>query len=213
MVAPINTTTRLMRFRRVLKSAFGVIAKTATFLSIALIGGSVSSWYAVEGGTRFNTERQGPWVKWSNAGRLGADPYSKVRFNRREVLVFNADLAKRYEASRDSDGRVLHSSCNYVLEGARLSNSWWSLAVFDSKGELIPNPANRYGFNAATVGYKIDGGFTIHLSREAKPYNWLPTARGGKLVLILEVQQRLGSISIETDASEVMLPEIKRTSC
>lgn len=209
----INTTSPLLRVKRTLQSAFGLIVKVGVFMTIALVGGSVSSWYAVESGTRFNTERIGPWTKWSNAGRPDADPYSRVRFGKRNELVFSSLQAARYEASIDSDGRVLHSSCDYVLEGLRVPDSWWSLAVFDSSGRLIGNDAQRYGFNDATVMRQPNGAFTIHLSRDAKPYNWLPTSRAGRLIVVLEVQQNSGAAALQTDQDGTVLPAIRRTGC
>jgi hypothetical protein len=208
-----NTSVRLQRVKRLFQSGFSAIIKTVVFVMIALVGGSMSSWFAVEGGTRFNTERVGPWVKWSNAGRPGADPYSRVRFNKREELVFNADLATRYEAQIDSGGRRLHSSCDYVLEGMQVPRGWWSIAVFDGDGRLIRNPAERHGFNVSTIVRRPDGGFVIHLSRDAKPYNWLPTTHGGRLVLLLEVQPQSGPETLNLGQDAVVLPQIERTGC
>ncbi|MCB1510357.1 MAG: DUF1214 domain-containing protein [Hyphomicrobiaceae bacterium] len=209
----INTASPLTRLKRTLQAAFGLIVKSAIFITIALIGGALSSWYAVESGTRFNTERIGPWTKWSNAGRPDADPYSKVRFGNRNELVFSSVLAARYEASRDSEGRSLHSSCDYVLEGLRVPDAWWSLAVFDTAGRLIQNEARRYGYNAATVMRETSGAFVINLSRDAKPYNWLPTSRAGRMVIVLEVQQSTGTASLQTDQDSTVLPAIRRTAC
>lgn len=213
MAFNFNTMARLQRVRRALQSGLSLITKTAFFLLVALAGGTLSSWYAVEGGTRFNTERIGPWTKWFNAGRPRADPYSQVRFNSREELVFNADLATRYEAQTDSAGRRLHSSCEYTLEGMRVPRGWWSLAVFDGSGRLIRNAAERYGFNAATVARRPDGTFTINLAREAKPYNWIPTSRAGRMIIMLEIQPQTGRTSLDIDQTDVILPQIKRTGC
>lgn len=213
MAFSFDTTVRLQQLKRILQTGFSAITKTAVFVMIALVGGTVSSWWAVEGGTRFNTERIGPWTKWSNAGRSGTDPYSRVRFNKRDELVFNADVATRYEAQSDSGGRRLHSSCDYVLEGMHVPQGWWSMAVFDGEGRLIRNPADRYGFNAATAARRPDGSLLIHLSRDAKPYNWIPTTRGGRLIILLEIQSGTGRESIDTDQDPVSLPRILRRGC
>jgi hypothetical protein len=209
----IRTTPSLMRIKRTLQSGFALITKTIVFLFIALVGGTVSSWYAVEGGTRINTERIGPWTKWSNAGRPGADPYSRVRFNKRSELVFNADQATRYEATSDSAGRLLHSSCDYVLEGMQAPGAWWSLAVFDAAGRLIRNPSERYGFNSATIARQVDDSFTIYLARDARPFNWIPTSRAGRLVIMIEIQPQTGRETIDTDRDTVQLPQIRRLGC
>ena len=131
------------------------------------------------------------------------------------MLVFNANLTARYEATSDSEGRLLHSSCDYVLEGTSFPEGWWSIAVFDRNGRLIPNSADRYSYNAATAARDPDGAIRINLSREAKPYNWLPTTRGGRLILMAEIQRQTGTASLETDstAAKPLLPAIKRLSC
>ncbi|HUS95543.1 MAG TPA: DUF1214 domain-containing protein [Hyphomicrobiaceae bacterium] len=211
----IQSSALLLRLRRRVRAWFAFIIRVSVFVAIALAGGILSSWYAVERGTKFNTERQGPWTRWSSAGRPDSDPYARVRFDRRGALLLSANLAARYEAVADSEGRLLHSSCDYILEGGRFSDGWWSVAVFDSTGRLIPNAAERHAFNAATAAREADGSMRIYLSREAKPYNWLPTARGGRLVIVAEIHQESGVAKIDTDAadSRPVLPSIKRTSC
>ncbi|MGI9410339.1 MAG: DUF1214 domain-containing protein [Hyphomicrobiaceae bacterium] len=212
MAPRINIPTRLSHIRRAIQSAFGLIMRVGIFLLISIGGGTASSWYAIEHGMPFNTERQGPWTRWSGAGKPGSDPYSRNRFAGRAQLLYNADLTARFEALTDAKGRRLHSSCDYVIEGRDINVPWWSLAVFDSRGRLIPNPARRYAFSSTNVAHSPDGSFAIRLSREARPYNWLPTTRAGQIVLIFEAQKRSGGTDV-LERTEIQLPTIRRIDC
>ena len=136
MASRINIPTGLQQLRRKLQSGLRLITKVSVFLFIALFGGTASSWYAVEYGMPFNTETQGPWKRWSGAGRTDSDPYTRNRFSAREQLLYNANLSYRFEATSDSKGRLLHSSCDYVIEGRKINAPWWGLAVFDGSGRL-----------------------------------------------------------------------------
>ena len=212
MAPRINIPTGLLQLRRRFQTAFSLIVKVAIFFLIALGGGTASSWYAVENGMPFNTERQGPWMRWTGAGRTDADPYSRTRFAKRAQLLFNANLSARYEALFDAKGRRLHSSCDYVIEGRDVGSEWWSLAVFDSRGRLIPNPARRYSFSSTSVAYSPDGSFAVRLSREARPYNWLPTTRAGQLTVVFEAQKSSGGTDV-LERPDITLPTIRRLSC
>lgn len=202
----------LLHLRRRLQSAFGLLVKVAIFLLIAIGGGTASSWYAVENGMPFNTERQGPWTRWTGAGRPDADPYSRTRFGRRSQLLFNANLSARYEATTDGKGRQLHSSCDYLIEGRDIAAPWWSIAVFDGNGRLIDNPAKRYSYGSESIAYSADGSFAVRLAREARPYNWLPTTRAGRISIIFEAQKSGGATDV-LDRTAIVLPTIKRLAC
>lgn len=87
------------------------------------------------------------------------------------------------------------------------------MTVFDTEGRLIPNAADRYGFNAATVVPKSDGSIRIDLAREARPGNWVPTSRAGRLTVVFELQNRSGEASVPADNKAATLPKITRVAC
>ena len=213
MAVAITTKDTFIRFRRGLQSALGLILRVATFIIIAVFGGLLSSWHLINNGTAFNTERIGPWVKWTKGGNLASDPYSLIRHNRSEMLVFSSTFVSRYEATFDDGKRRLHSACHYALSGPLPDSPWWSLTVYDSSGRLIPNSSNRHGFNAATVVAGADGTFRIDLAREARPGNWIPTSRAGRLSVVFEVQNRRGDADVPADDEPLSLPTIERIGC
>lgn len=209
----ITTSDHFIRLKRALQSAFGLIVRITTFVGIALFGGLLTSWYFINQGASFNTERIGPWVKWTMGGRLNSDPYSLIRHDQQNMLVFSSTFVSRYEATFDDSGRRLHSACHYAIAGQPPASDWWSLTVFDSKGRLIPNASNRYGYNAATVVAGADDSIRIDLAREARPGNWVPTSRAGRLVVVFEIQNRTGDAGVPADEEAPTLPSIQRIAC
>ena len=91
---------------------------------------------------------------------------------------------------------------------------WWSLAVFDSRGRLIANDADRYDFTADTIALNPNGSFLVSLGRDARPGNWLPTSGAGRLVLVFTVLDPATGLSTEERAErDKHLPIIKREGC
>lgn len=190
-----------------------MIANILVFVAIAVAGGFGTSWYMIERGSALTTRTQGPWVTWTAAGRPDADPYTRAHFARRGVLPMSSTIALTYEATRDSDGRPLHSACEYAIEGEDISAAWWSLTVYDADGRLIPNAAERYGYNGASVMRNPGGRFVIALARNARPGNWLPTGNAGRLTLVLTVEEPVLAGTSPDDAANVPLPRIRRVTC
>ena len=185
------------------------------FLLIAVGGGLGSSWYMIEKGSRFTTRVSGPWVAWTAAGRPDADPYTRAHFTRRGMLPVSSALAYTFEARTDNEGQSLFSTCEYLIEGDEPGATFWSLAVFDDKGGLIPNPADRHSFNSATVMRGHTGRLDIVLARSARPGNWLPTGGAGRLALVLTVEEPRdpGNTGVTVRADQVSMPSIRRLGC
>lgn len=188
-----------------------MIANMLLFLGIAVVGGLGTSWYMIEHGTKLTTQRSGPWIAWSAAGRDDADPYTRAHFLRLGMLPVSTTVALTYHATTDSDGQKLHSSCDYIIEGEEPQAGFWSLAVFNEKGGLIANPADRHSFNSATIMRPPSGRLDIRLARNARPGNWLPIGGAGRftLVLVLEEPKAAGASS----ATGPELPPIRRIGC
>jgi hypothetical protein len=187
------------------------------FVLIAVGGGLGATWMMVERGSALTTDVHGPWTHWTAAGRLDADPYTRAHFVRHALLPVSTALIGRYHASTDSEGRPLHSSCEYVLDGPEPSRGWWSLAVFDGSGKLIRNDAGRHSFSSDTAMRTPSGRMAIHLARSARPGNWLPTGGAGRLTLVLQVEDphdaTSGGVVGTGDEPHVQLPDVRRVAC
>lgn len=204
---------RLDRFRRRVGMLVSGITNWLLFVAVVLVVGAASSWYMVEVGSRLTTYRQGPWVSWTNAAQRDADPYTRAHFARIGSLPVPSSIAQTYEARIDTDGQRLHSSCEYLVEVDPMEGVWWSLAVFNDRGLLIPNAADRYTFTSQTIALNPDGSFFVVLAREARPGNWLPVGGAGRLTLQLTVlEPRIVSAEGNVDRRRT-LPAIRRISC
>lgn len=203
-------TLHLLKKR--ITAALGVVADWALFLGLVLIGGLGSSWYMVEAGTRLTTRTIGPWVAWPSAAKVDADPYTRAHFARTGTLPLGTDAARTFVARTDDIGNRLHSSCEYLVEGRDLRASWWSIGVFDDRGRLISNQAQRYAWTSDTIAIGPDGRFLVTLARDARPGNWLPTGGAGRLALVLTV---LDPKPASTGASPeaIAVPKITQVQC
>jgi hypothetical protein len=202
----------LHRLRKQLSMFIGILGDWAAFLGAVLILGLGTSWYMVDVGTKLTTERHGPWVAWNSSGKADADPYTRAHFARLGTLQLTSDLALTYLAYTDSDGNRLHSSCDYVVEGRDASDHWWSLTVFNDRGDLISNAAQRHAYTSQSVALRPDGSFAVGLGREASPGNWLPTGGAGRLALMYTTFEAATPMLGKAEQPRV-LPVIRRVQC
>ena len=184
-------------------------ANALLYAAAVLALGIGSSLYFIDVGTRLTTQRSGPWVMWSQAGQRDVDPYTRARFAKVGALPISAAIAATWEARWDADGRRLHSSCEYLLEADPIDAAWFSIAVYDDNGLLIPNAADRYSFTSQSLASNPDGSFFIVLARDARPGNWLPVGGAGRLTLLLTI------LEPKPGAAEARraLPTIRRIGC
>ena len=207
--APLPVLYQLDRLRRLIVSSISHSANIIIFAIAVLILGVGSSLYLVDYGFRLTTVRGGPWVMWTQSAGRDLDPYTRARLFKTGNLPINSSIAATWETRYDADGRRLHSSCEYLLESDPVDANWFSLSVFDDRGLLIPNVADRYSFNAQSLAYNPDGSFFVVLARDARPGNWLPVGGAGRLVLVLTI------LEPRQHAAEFAkrLPTIRRVAC
>jgi hypothetical protein len=214
MRAPYLHILRRARIRSASRSLVSAIANTVLFLALALVGGVTSSLSMVDKGSALTTRAAGPWVSWYAAGRPDADPYTRAHFARQGGIPESSTVTQTWQARSDSDGQTLHSACEYVVESENVESGWWSMAVYDERGWLIPNPGERHAFNSQTIALDQNGGYVVMLARDARPLNWLPTGGAGRLALVLTRQAlKPGASAAELAASLKTLPSIRRTTC
>lgn len=203
----------LHRVRQRIAALIAYTTDWALFIGMVLILGLGSSWYMIERGSPLTTVTVGPWVSWTSAGRPDADPYTRAHEARLGILPLSSAIAQTFMATADFEGRPLHSSCEYLVEGHELPGYWWSLAVYDAGGRLIPNTLNRYSFTSDTIAIKPNGSYVTILSRDATPGNWIPIGGAGRLTLVLTVID-LDTRTVTQDGEiEGMVPTITRQGC
>jgi len=210
-LTPIHVV--LHKVQKRISILLALLGDWSAFIGVVLILGLGSSWYMIDVGTPLTTERQGPWTGWTSAGRADADPYTRAHFARLGTLQLSAEMTLTFVAFTDNEGRRLHSSCDYSVEGREPGASWWSLTVFDDRGELIANPAQRYAFTSQSIAMRPDGTFNVALARDARPGNWLPTGGAGRLALVFTTLDPTTPLLANPGDDQKPLPAIHRVQC
>jgi hypothetical protein len=184
------------------------------FGAVSLVLGLGSANYMISDGFSLVVGQTGPWKAWVTAGGLAADPYTKAHIARSGDLPITSASGLTFFASTDSGGRELSSYCDYEIVARPLSALWWTIAVFDEDGKLIPNKAARHAFNSQSLTILPDGTQRINLAPEARPGHWLPSGEGHDLILVLRIIRPLNvQQQQETDINANAMPVIKRISC
>ncbi len=186
------------------------------FVSVGLITGFGSALYMLDTGTALTTQRAGPWVAWTHAGRVDADPYTYARLARTGALPITSASVKYFSAATDSSGSVIDGDCTYELRGKGPLAQWWTLAAFDQNGQLMSNPAGRHAFSSESVMRGNRGNYVIVLSRMPASGNWLPVNTSYRVRLVMRVHQSdvlSETTDEETSRALLDLPEIVRTAC
>lgn len=185
------------------------------FAGLSLLLGLGSAYYMIDDGFALVVSRGGPWQTWINAGSLTADPYTRAHIARSGLLPITSASGLTYFATSDSKGRTLSSDCDYEIVARPFSAVWWTIAVFDEDGKLIPNKAARHAFSSQSLAILPDGTQRIILAPEARSGHWLPSGTGHSLTLVLRIIRPLavdgGQVSSNVDADS--LPRIRRVSC
>lgn len=184
------------------------------FAGLSLFLGLSSAHYLIDDGFALVVNRIGPWKTWINAGSLNADPYTRAHIARSGQLPITSASGLTYFATTDSDGGSLSSDCDYEIIARPLAAIWWTVAVYDEDGNLIPNKAARHAFSSQNLTILPDGTQRIALASAARPGHWLPSGDAGDLILVLRIIRPLvldrqdgASVSIQN------LPLIRRVSC
>ncbi len=171
----------------------------------------------IDDGFPLVVSRVGPWQVWVNAGSAGADPYTRAHIARTGQLPITSASGATFFATRDEDGRTLSSSCDYEIIARPFNAVWWTIAVYDGYGNLIPNKANRHAFSSQSLTVLPDGTQRVVLAPEARPGHWLPSGQASSLTLALRI---IRPLTVEGQADEdvkqaqaTSLPQIRRTDC
>lgn len=183
------------------------------FALLSLVLGLGSAYYVIDQGFALIAPNTGPWKTWINAGSLAADPYTRARIARFGDLPITSASGLTFVATTDSEGRKLSSACEYEIVARPLAAVWWSIALFDREGELIPNKADRHAFNSQNLTVLPDGTQRITLGPEARPGHWLPSGEDHDLTLVLRMIRPLSINQQRQGLGFQSLPAIQKGDC
>lgn len=191
-----------------------LLLKLLTYLSAAVVLGLLSAWYMISVGSALTQQNVGPWISWVSAGNPKADPYTRAHFSRSGRLPVTSTSARYYTATKDSNGNTLDADCEYEVSGPGIPGTWWSLAVYDSYGNILPNKAERYAFSKQNLNYEENGTYKIVMAPFARSGNWLPLSGGSSIQLVLRIYRGdTTDALLSRENAKKILPTIKRVDC
>jgi hypothetical protein len=186
------------------------------YVLVALIVGSLTglglTWLASARSNGFGAVQIGAWIAWPKSGTADADPYARAVFARSGELPIERADGLAFEASSTDNGTSLDGRCETRIAGRLPSARFWTLTVYDSRGRLIDNPAERYGFNSTEIVWNQDGTFEIVAAPRARSGNWLPTGNRDRIVLVLRLYD--APIGLASRSGEPLeMPAVTRANC
>lgn len=183
---------------------------------IALIIGTLTglglTWLASARSNGFGAVQIGAWKVWPRSGTADADPYARAVFSRSGQLPIERADGLVFEATNTDQGDAIDGRCETRIAGRLPPARFWTLTVYDERGRLIDNAAERYGFNSTEIVWNADGSFVITAAPRARSGNWLPTGERDRIVLVLRLYDApIGLASRAGD--EVEMPAVTRVAC
>jgi hypothetical protein len=181
-------------------------------LAVGIISGLGLTWLASARGSNFGTVQIGAWTAWPKSGTAEADPYARATFARAGELPLGSGDGIAFIATTDDGGAELDGRCDIRIEGRLPPARFWTLTVYDPRGRLIDNIADRYGYNSAEIVWRPDATIEIVLAPRAREGNWIPTGGRDRLVAILRLYDApVGLGSRSGEATE--MPVIRQEYC
>lgn len=180
-------------------------------LLLALGLGLGSAYLVMKGDPPFGSVKLGPWKVWPKLGSPEADPYMRAIIARRGDVPLATGEGLALTATVDSDGNPLDASCSYQIGSVAPAARLWTLTLYDENGRLLTSDLGRSSFTSAEIIRDADDRFTIALSRNLQPGNWLQSPPSGPFTAVLRLYDPPGAAA--TILKESTFPSIKRLGC
>src|SRR3979411_2813402 len=103
-------------------------------------------------GTDLGTLTIGAWTARPRTGTAEVDPYSRASIARSGELPVGTGDGAAFSATTDDRKRPLDGRCDVVVSGVTPAARFWTLTLYDSKGHLVANSLQRYGFSSQGRG-------------------------------------------------------------
>lgn len=182
-------------------------------LLLALAVGFGSAYWMTSGPFPLSEVRIGPWQYWPNIGSSNTDPYAKAMIARDAFLPLATGEGLELTTVRDSVGNPLRSSCSYRIGPTMPAARYWTLTLYDPKSRLpVQVTTQRSGITSREIVRNENGEFSINLSQQVKPGNWLQLPQDGDFRLVLRLYDIPASID-GTTIDHRLLPTIDQLGC
>jgi hypothetical protein len=189
-----------------------LIFTTILVLAIAAAVGLGLTWATATRGTDLGTLTIGAWTAQPRIGTTEINPYARATVARSGELPIGTGDGISFIAKADDKKRPLDGRCDVVVSGVTPAARFWTLTLYDTKGRLVANALQRYGFTSEEVVRNADGSFAIRMAARARAGNWLPTAGVDRYQLVLRLYDTPVGVATRTQRDAPM-PTIATAGC
>jgi hypothetical protein len=170
------------------------------------------TWMTATRGTDLGTLTIGAWTARPRTGTSDIDPYARASIARSGELPVGTGDGVAFMASTDDKKRPLDGRCDVVVSGVTPAARFWTLTLYDRRGNLVANSLQRYGFTSQEIVRASDGSFEVHVASRARAGNWLPSAAIERYVLMLRLYDTPVGVATRTQRDAPM-PAIATVGC
>ena len=185
---------------------------TLLALLIASAIGLGSTYMTATKGTEIGTLKIGAWTARPKTGTADADPYSRATIVRSGELPVGTGDGVAFTAIADDNNKALDGRCDVVVSGVTPAARFWTLTLYDTKGQLVANALQRYGFTSQEVIRGADGQFEVRIASRARAGNWLPTGGIERYTLMMRLYDTPVGVATRTQRDAPM-PQIATVGC
>lgn len=189
-----------------------LILLTIVTLLVATIVGLGATWMTATRGVAVGTIEIGPWTARPKAGTSDIDPYSRASVARSGELPVGTGDGITFTAKTDDARQPLDGRCDVIVKGVTPPARFWTLTIYDTKGQLVANTLQRYGFTSQEIVRESDGTFEVRIAPRARAGNWLPTGGIERYMLILRLYDTPVGVGTRTQ-KDAPMPSIKTAGC
>lgn len=189
-----------------------LILITLVSLIIATIVGLGTTWMTATRGVNVGTIKIGAWTARPKTGTSDIDPYSRASVARSGELPVGTGDGVMFTANTDDTGRALDGRCDVAVKGVTPAARFWTLTIYDTKGRLVANSLQRYGFTSQEIVRGSDGSFEIRVTSRSRAGNWLPTGGLDRYMLALRLYDTPVGVGTRTQ-KDAPMPSIVTVSC
>ena len=181
-------------------------------LIIATGVGLGATWMTATRGIEIGTLTIGPWTARPRSGTSEIDPYARATVARSGELPVGTGDGIAFTATADDNKTPLDGRCDVVVKGVTPAARFWTLTLYDTKGKVVANALQRYGFTSQEVVRASDGAFEVRVAARARAGNWLPTGGLDRYVLMMRLYDTPVGVATRTQRDAPM-PSIVTAGC
>ena len=181
-------------------------------LIIATAVGLGATWMTATRGVNVGTITIGAWTARPKTGTSDIAPYSRASVARSGELPVGTGDGVTFSAAKDDSGKLLNGQCDVAVKGVTPAARFWTLTIYDNKGQLVANSLQRYGFTSQEIVRGSDGSFEVRITSRARAGNWLPTGGLDRYMRVLRVYDTPVGVATRTQ-KDAPMPAITTVSC